>query len=119
MYTQSYGTDREIKIPESYGGIAFSEPEAEDGTAIHSEATEDAAPAMREGGGGGGFDLFGLGKLLPKGLFSGVGFDISGLFSSFGAEELLLLGLFFFLFFSKGGDKECAIILLFLLFVHK
>ena len=118
MYTQSYGTDREIKIPESYGGIAFSEPEEKEEDAIHSEATEDTAPAMREGDGVGGFDLFGLGKLLPKGLFSGA-FDVRGLFSSFGAEEFLLLGLFFFLFFSKGGDKECAIILLFLLFVRK
>ena len=35
----------------------------------------------------------------------------------FGTEELLIIGIALFLLFSKNGDKECSLILLFLLFI--
>ncbi len=60
-----------------------------------------------------------FGNLLNAGkIFSGKGNykDIIKM-PKIGKEELLLIGIALFLFFSKDGDKECAIMLALLIFV--
>ena len=65
-----------------------------------------------------------------SGLFSGIPF-LSGLFGGgnipflssvkmprIGIEEILIIGAALLMFFSKNGDKECAIILALLLFIN-
>ena len=65
-----------------------------------------------------------------SGLFSGIPF-LSGLFGGgsipflssvkmpkIGIEEILIIGAALLMFFSKNGDKECAIILTLLLFIN-
>ncbi len=73
----------------------------------------------REGGGGlfgglfGGGSLFGGGALSS--LFSSGG--VKSFISKIGTEEILIIATALFLFLSKEGDKECAIMLLLLLLV--
>lgn len=46
------------------------------------------------------------------------GFKLDGLLPKIELEELIIIGLAAFLFFSKSGDKECALILLALIFIN-
>ena len=39
-------------------------------------------------------------------------------YTNIGTEEILIIATAAFLFFSKGGDRECALILLLLLFIN-
>lgn len=74
---------------------------------------------------GGIFDsLFGM---LPRGGFGGIFPAIGAWFGAekkegegtdFSGEDLLILAVAAILFFSKFGDKECALMLLFLLFIR-
>ena len=118
MYSRSYRDDRAIQVPESYGGTALKEdplavdrPDEELSTESVHKVAPEAEPA-------------GLLSRLP--LLSSLG----GLFSegssirqmihppkSIGLEELLLIGVGLYLLFSSDGDRECAIILLAVLFI--
>ena len=96
MYTRDFATEESRKtIPDAYCGNLFSE---ESEPILHTEeCVEKSAPGS----------IFH--SLLGK------GFDIKGLSifkKGFGTEEILIIGIAAFLLFSKGGDKECAIILL-------
>ena len=51
-------------------------------------------------------------SILPKGL------NFGGIIPKLQLEELIILSLATFLFFSKSGDKECALILLSLMFIQ-
>ncbi len=128
MYTRSYTDENRIIIPESYGGVAFGKEEA-----IHTDSetpgedtevfkpTEekcdrcdipaDTDPKRADG----------IGAFLKKLPIGGIFTDIfkGGKFSlnNIGTEEILILATAAFLFFSKDGDRECAIMLLLLLFV--
>lgn len=135
MYNGSYYSDKEeLKIPQNYDGNAFvTEPRApttneipatasaetkisrgdnifvdfpkgEDISEAHAESDEVQPTSQK----------FSLGGLFQGGLGNLLNFSSM----SFGTEEILILALAAFLFFSKNGDKECALILLFLLFVH-
>lgn len=58
--------------------------------------------------------------MIPKNFFSkGSLNSIKDSFKKIGTEELLILALAAFLFFSRDGDRECALMLLALLFVGK
>ncbi len=114
MYTRSFGTPDEetLSIPEKYSGMAFDANKCE----IHSEIEESHATAD------GSFEkkdkLFGtFSRFLPAGLFD-KGF---ALFKKdgfkLGTEEILILIVAAFLLFSKEGDKECALMLIMLLFI--
>ena len=136
MYTRSYyGEENKITVPENYDGNAFiQESEAEDPkiapmpthsgetkispreepTFVEEEDSEACAEAVRERGG----FLSSVFKKLPLqglfsqgGIFNGQGFKIGG-------EEILIIALAIFLFFSRDGDRECALILLLLLFIN-
>ena len=135
MYTRNYiEDDGAVNIPQNYDGIAFDTemPEMKNtiskGIAEKKVSPTDFAPQQPEpeelpacasvetGGGilGNLFGKFQLKNLLPTSVSSVLGLDKFKL----GAEELLIIGLALFLLFSKEGDKECAIILLLLLFVN-
>ena len=122
MYTRTYGDrEGEIKIPENYVGCAFDEPEVirtekeETEKITYDEPCEPAmAHSEKKGEPYGGF----LSRIFGGGLHS---FEpkamLSGLFSDFGTEEILLIGVAVFLLFSKSGDMETLIMLLLLLFI--
>ncbi len=142
MYTRSYKQDGAPIIPESYSGVAFREPEVEPipedaprGVAKSADirftspeppdprltATVSAEPSPEEETVEAGGILSSISEKLPfGGLFSGLsGFDISKLgLAKIGTEEILIIGLAIFLFLSRDGDKECALLILLLLLVH-
>ena len=138
MYTRNYyAEDEKIRVPENYDGNAFHEkketlsmPESTPSAAADTEipplrapwdvlkeekqeVTEQvmAHPRESEGVFGDFLSKLPFGSLFRKGDFLG------NAFSDFGTEELLIIGVALFLLLSKNGDKECAFILLFLLFV--
>lgn len=132
MYSRSYYPENEgIKIPENYDGNAFREKEIkEEEKAVSNEGspggdgvlrapwdvTERTEEVMSKAdadrhGFGGIFDKLSLNNLtgfLP--FFKGGKFSL-------GHEEILILAIAAFLLFSHGGDKECAIMLLLLLWI--
>lgn len=123
MYTRNFFPEQstDINIPENYDGVALREAPEDDFSEeeIHN-APESVSASSRvkiqneteESG------IAGWLKKLPfkipfldtKGLSSGI-------FSSFGTEELLIIGIALFLIFSGTHDVECAIMILLLLFV--
>ncbi len=137
MYTRNYySEDDKIIVPENYDGNAFSEnqeaneretsqkppvkeelPPLRAPWDISKEETKGGAeevlatPKGREGFFGEFINKLPLGNLFRRGDF------LKNTFSDFGTEELLIIGVALFLLISKDGDKECAFILLFLLFV--
>ena len=112
MYTRSYPTqDEKISVPENYVGNAFEkrEPEPMESSGDTKECISE--PALASGG------LGSLFKKIPVPAFlSGLNVFRGGL-DGFGTEEILIIGVALFLLFSKSGDKECAIMLLLLLFI--
>ena len=148
MYTKPknyYTEDGErVKIPEKYDGTAFLEPINDEPKphiqepSAHTEAIpqkrdvkispviednreEDEAAA--ETSAAAGFDGGFLSSLLRSNPFGKLGSifskkDGADLLSSFGTEELIIIGIALFLLFSRTGDKECALILAGLLFIR-
>ena len=62
------------------------------------------------------------GRVSEKGFLSSLfsvteRFRPSEILGRIGAEELMLIGIAAYLFFSKEGDRECAIMLLALIFI--
>ena len=122
MYTRSYHDERRgILIPESYGGTAlyegasdfksdaddkgknpWEEPpkETEDEKSEESEQTFSSTP-----------------KASVPSFLSNIFKNGNLGLQNIGKEEILILAAAAFLFFSKEGDKECAIMLLLLLFL--
>lgn len=137
MYTRAYyPKEDKINVPENYDGNAFREEsvktdieeaptlQKEEAIPLHApwdnpppeENSEEKSEAVMgkpksEG-------VFGtIFKRLPiSNLFSGFGGLKNGL-SDIGTEEILIIGVALFLLLSKGGDKECAVMLLLLLFI--
>jgi len=118
MYTRSYQDEPEaLAIPEGYSGTSIT-------GRLHNTPTEPPEPcepkergdeALAESAG-----LFsGLTSKLGLGnLFGGIFGDGKFGLSKIGTEELLIIAAAAFLFFSRDGDKECAILLLLLLFIN-
>ena len=135
MYTRSYYPEQEkLTVPENYDGYAFSEEKSESVTLKESEIQESKAPlrapwdedkeekqekiaqpASATPKYDSSFGVF-LNKIpFLKGISKSNTFK-NGL-SDFGTEELLIIGIAIFLLLSKSGDKECSLMLLFLLFI--
>lgn len=133
MYTRSFlGNEEKLSVPENYDGNAFFEPPtppvaqsipevAATETKIsprdellhpseYKEDAEDCSAAEDTPV----FEKFSISKFLPASIGNFFKFDSFRL----GSEEILIIAIAAFLFFSKGGDKECAIFLLLLLFVN-
>ena len=132
MYSQNLShPDNEIKLPPNYDGVLFSdEAETSDTctnplTSAKSEVkvspkeSENGEPVFKKNEEPGRrlFPALDLGK--------GIGDIFAGLFrggrifpEKLELEDLLIIGIAAFLFFSPSGDKECALILLALIFVN-
>ena len=145
MYSRGYYTEKKEKfsIPDGYDGTALLEKDSErppndDGknlsnlTAEHtkkeikispphihndSECEEseetDKEPEKRPSGISGILDGLQLGRL--KGFFKRD--ECHTLPFSFDFEDLLIIGIAFFLFFSKNGDRELGFMLIALIFI--
>ena len=126
MYTRSYFTeDKKIEIPEKYDGNAFREDSTHPkdnstSEAISNEETDEES--IETSARSGVSSIFG--SLPLSRLFSGLQgsfFKDNNLFGAcktIGTEEILIGAVALYLFFSKDGDRECAIMLLILLFIH-
>lgn len=120
MYTRNYSPQEDkITVPENYVGNAFdtgdreihkSEP-TQEGANFTPQETDSEAVMKRTNS----FDSI-FRKLPFSNFFSGFDF-LKGSFDGFGTEEILIIGVALFLLFGKNGDRECAVILLLLLFV--
>ena len=130
MYTRTYFTeDKKIDVPENYDGTAFgengigtnvreSEKVESDFSVKECNVSDESVPANAKSRFSSLFD-----RLPIKSIFQGFPFSVfkgkeseSGI--SFGTEEILICTVALYLFFSKDGDRECAVMLLILLFIH-
>lgn len=126
MYTRSYYTeDEKIAVPENYNGEAFvkeeavaepTEPVLKDVGGEPLRAPWDAPPPQSEGAFPKNDGI--LGGFLERITHAPI-FRTQGCTEPFrlGTEEILIIGVALFLLFSKGGDRECAVMLLLLLLV--
>jgi len=117
MYSRSYYADESNKLtlPENYDGTAFMERETEDLAETSMVDPTNETVIETSGKTSSGYSNFGKPSFL-SGLFGdGVGFG-GFKFPEIGVEEILILATAAFLFFSKDGDKESALILLLLIF---
>ena len=126
MYTRSYFTEEnKTAVPENYDGNAF--PKAQEKEVL-AEADQnpfvppqfEEAP-LREAMSKGSSGLSSIIERLPiKNLSSIFPFlnAKDGRKFNFGTEEMLICAAALYLFFSKSGDKECAIMLFILLFIY-
>ena len=115
MYTGNYfSKEKEISVPLDYSGSAFAEEETSGSPSI-SDSPEEAMAGAK---GGGIFEaiasIFPIGRILPDGMKNALHLEKFKI----GTEELLIIALALFLFLSREGDKECAIILFLLLFIN-
>ena len=139
MYSRGFVTSADVKIPEKYDGTAlreisedndaptqiqipnFSDTPKREIKISPSESRESEndmdteTPSTSEGsiptGSFFSTPLKWLSGLIPDGLKS-----INPI-SKIEFEELIIIGLAAFLFFSKSGDKECALMILALIFI--
>ena len=126
MYTRSYDEKLGIVIPESYSGSLLrdesnsyypeehkAEPQQErpqknpwKKEELHSEEKEEST------------QTFSFIKNLPfRNFFGDIFKKKTFSLQNIGTEEILIIGTAAFLMFSKDGDKECANMLLLLLFL--
>ncbi len=105
MYTRSYDEPGKISLPDGYSGTMLEGDPRE----MPKEAAEERDAVSASASPLGAFSSF-----LPKGLLGLFG---GGKGIHIGTEELLILGAAAFLFFAKDGDKECALMLLLLIFI--
>ncbi len=125
MYSRSYYPETErMSLPENYDGTAFMErPSAEQNEETVEASVSDNADSQVFKGTDehrhrqqSPFENIPLlsGIFGKGGLFGGLGLHSP----TIGTEEILILATAAFLFFSKSGDRECALILLLLLFIN-
>ena len=125
MYSRSYYPEGEkVSLPENYDGTAFMEridiePEKQVSESITNEAVDTPVFKNEEDHRGRQSHTFEnlpfLSGIFGKGgMFGNLGFRMPNI----GTEEILILATAAFLFFSKSGDRECALILLLLLFIN-
>ena len=123
MYTRTYNDDRRaILIPDSYGGTALSDGMTGDSHEHEDKGRNpwegDTAKASAEPSNDESAEAFAevqkskMPSFLAN-IFSGGSFRLQKI----GTEEILILATAACLLFSKEGDKECAIMLLLLLFL--
>ena len=125
MYSRSLygGEGEELRPPENYDGNAFKETHEPMNTPPEGEVTDASAPVSKQKKEADSpFNLSSVFSSVPLlgGLFGGKGkgqFPALSL-PSLGTEEILLIAAAAYLFFSRQGDKECAVMLLLLLLVN-
>ena len=125
MYSRSFYNEKDgnLNPPENYDGNAFKdrggelsgggEPTGEKAVEASGTITEKEEKAKG-----------GISSLFSSSIFSGlfpsgkIPFLSSLSLPKIGTEEILIIAAAAYLFFSKDGDKECAIMLILLLFVN-
>ena len=126
MYTRSYDDNLGIVIPESYSGTAFKDTPKEAAEASVNEAVKDEKkqtnPWEKDNVHSENEEKYAqtgsfISKLPFKGFFSDIFKNTNFGLQKIGSEEILIIATAAFLFFSKDGDKECALMLLLLLFL--
>ena len=123
MYTRTYADDHSgILIPDSYGGTALSQPhtqqrqpDEDNGKNPWEEAqtmtsSEPAEPESTQASAE-------PTKLHMPAFLTNIFKNSNFGLQKIGTEEILIIAAAAFLLFSKDGDKECAIILLLILFL--
>ena len=116
MYSRNFYPENEVKpqLPENYDGTTFTEAVASHVESIPQklEEIDNSEECSADSG-----SLLATLSRTPflSGIFGTKGLPIK--LPSIGLEEILILATAAILFFSKEGDKECALILLFLLFI--
>ena len=114
MYSRNFYTEKDVPmIPENYDGTTFrEEPSVEKcdtGAPFEEKDRQEDLPKPDK-------------EDVPAGIFSGIAKNLFGGFSlkmpKIGSEEILIIATAIFLFLSKDGDIECAIILLLLLLIN-
>ena len=109
MYTRSYNSDDERPaLPRGYDGTAFHKEIREAAESAEPKDVPTAASETEEAG------LFWriplLGSIRAPFNFK-LPFDLN-------SEDLVLIGLALLLFFTKDGDRECALMIALLLFIR-
>ena len=117
MYTRSYSdTSKDIPLPESYSGVALNGGFIRDTEESHEISEQVSASPKGEEKTAPTF----LGGIL-SGILHKTGIERIGerlpFLERIGTEEILIIIAAMILFFSKEGDKECAIALTVLLFI--
>lgn len=108
IYSRSYGEGGALSLPDSYNGTAFDRG-AENQEELHTEGEKSTQTV---GASAEPMSLFGqMLKSIPFFNLGSGGFHL-------GTEEVLIAAVALMLFFSKGGDKECALLLFALLFIN-
>lgn len=107
MYTRNYFNEPGA-LPSDYNGIALRENQSEpappiEDTPVHKEIRREES---KKGSGG-----------FLEGLFGNLHIGLPSL-DKLGYEEILIIAVAAFLFFSDSGDKECAILLILLLLIN-
>lgn len=116
MYSRSFYPDQNerLSIPENYDGTALIESQqhnSEDLSEV-SVNTADSAEVSAN-------TTANLGKAsLLSSLFGSTGLNFGLKMPKIGVEEILIIATAAFLFFSKDGDRECAIMLALLLLIN-
>ena len=101
MYTRNYFDGGEGAVPHGYDGVALrDEPCAEP-----SFCEEKPPEGLKED------------KGFLEGMLGSLNIKLPAL-EKIGFEEILIIAIAAFLFFSANGDKECALILLALLLIN-
>lgn len=106
MYTRNYYDGSESSMPQGYDGIALRPEPRELEPAIEQTSVPFDEKAKKQGNGG-----------VLQGILGTLHLSLPSL-DKIGYEEILILGIAAFLFFSADGDKECALILLALLLIN-
>lgn len=107
MYTRNYFEGGESGMPRGYDGIALRGDSAvEIENTAPAAIVEDVREASARPSGG-----------ILGGLFNSLHLSLPSL-DKIGYEEILIIGIAAFLFFSSDGDKESALILLALLLIN-
>lgn len=126
MYTRSYfAEESKSAVPENYDGNAF--PKAQTNEPAAEEVTNPFIPPRFDEGreeetvNKSSFGVSSIMEKLPiknlSSIFPFLKGGHNGKFD-FGTEEILICAAALYMFFSKNGDKECAIMLLILLFIY-
>ena len=125
MYSRSYYPEAQdrLSLPDNYDGTAFMEQKNFDSDNVAEVTFNDKSETQKDEQAinTGGRASNGIGSIpILSGLFDKGGI-LSGLGLSMpqiGTEEILILATAAFLFFSKNGDRECALLLLLLVFIN-
>ncbi len=122
MYSRNYFRDTDVQPtpPENYSGTALAEETSEhfdeEELSVKAGAVTDEAQGHNKSDESVSvFSSLFRGESPLTRLFSGGG--IKSFISGIGTEEILIIAAAALLFFSKEGDRECAVMLLILLFI--